>query len=799
MKRPIENISFLMLTLLFGAALFYMTSENAVEKAEIDMVQTSEARHKQYMLADEFRQSTEDLTRFARLTATTGNPEFIEYYQGVLDIRSGLRPRPVDYHLPYWDQIAAGLPARPDSDVTASLSDLMRASGFTDEEFLMLDQAIEQSEYLATLETEAMNAAIGRYKDSQGTYTRRGEMDLPYAQSLVYSVEYSRHKAEITATFSTFFEAIDARADMEMEAATARVHSAKLRANIALATLILTVFAFGVFLLTVCIRPLRKLTQAMQALAAGKTETDVPCQNDRSEFGILARQIQAYKSKSDEVAELGEAARRSESEAMAQRETALALQAEVEKTVSAALDGDFSARIHVETGNAAACEISERMNTLMAQLDDATAKVVKALAALGNGDVETTLTLKGGGRYKEMEATGETARKRLGDFLAQTEENAAKERANNAEMQQRQQISARLQQEIDQMISEAQSGQFGKRIEIAGADSNTKRIANGMNDLMGRYDQTIQELIAQFQALGEGDLSRQLKLSSEGRFGELKATADRTRALLTDLIANVSQSAEDLQQAVNRLRADANTVSGSMQNQAASIEETSAATTEMTKAIKENAVSLGDASQLADTVDESAAAGTETMSSVVSAVEEIKSRSDKITDFVSIIENISFQTNLLALNATVEAARAGDAGRGFAVVASEVRNLSLRASDAATDIAGLISATTESVNEGVNLAHQAGTTLTAISEDIGKLRERISSVSASGRDQATTFQEVELAIAEISKTTQTTASSAERSAELSDNLVDTAAILRDTLSRFTASGGATPSADYHVA
>lgn len=799
MKRPIQHISLLMLTLLFGASLFYMTSENAVEKAEVDMVQSGEARHERYLLADEFRQSSEDLTRFARLIASTGNTDFIEYYQGILDIRAGRKPRPVDYQRPYWDQIVAGMPARPDSDITASLQDLMRASHFTDEEFALLDQAITQSNELAVLETEAMNAVMGRYKDSQGGYTIRGEVDLQYAQSLVYSPEYSRHKARITETVSAFFAELDSRADRELQAAEARVASAKLRAHVALGILVATVFVFGAFLLVVCIRPLHQLTQAMQELANGNTEIDVPCQNKRSEFGILARQIQAYKANSDKVAELGEAARESERAATAQRETALALQTEVEKTVRAALDGDFSARVHVETGDAAACEISDRMNTLMAQLDDATAKVVGALTALGNGDVKTTLTLKGGGRFKEMEATGETARKRLGEFLAQTEENAAKDRANSAEMHQRQQVSARLQKEIDQMISEAQCGQFGKRIEIAGADSNTKRIADGMNDLMGRYDQTIQELISQFQALGEGDLSRQLQLSSEGRFGELKVTADRTRALLTDLITNVSQSAEDLQQAVNRLRADANTVSGSMQNQAASIEETSAATTEMTKAIKENAVSLGDASQLADTVDESAAAGTETMSSVVTAVEEIKSRSDKITDFVSIIENISFQTNLLALNATVEAARAGDAGRGFAVVASEVRNLSLRASDAATDIAGLISATTESVNEGVNLAHQAGTTLTAISDDIGKLRDRISSVSASGRDQATTFQEVELAIAEISKTTQTTASSAERSAELSDNLVDTAAILRDTLSRFTASGGANASADYHVA
>lgn len=110
---------------------------------------------------------------------------------------------------------------------------------------------------------------------------------------------------------------------------------------------------------------------------------------------------------------------------------------------------------------------------------------------------------------------------------------------------------------------------------------------------------------------------------------------------------------------------------------------------------------------LRTTVDAAAVINTDT-SKVTESIVGLKSVTEGIHGFISLIQGISQQTNLLALNAAIEAARAGEKGRGFAVVADEVRALAQRSADATNEIATLIIQINDGMDGIVDGIHRVG-------------------------------------------------------------------------------------------
>ncbi len=167
-------------------------------------------RYHSYLLADELRQSSDDLTRLARTYVVTGDPKWEQQYFDVLAIRNGTKPRPEFPNRIVWDFEAANQPVRR-SNNSVALRQLMRDAGFTDAEFNLLNQAEANSNQLVYTETVAMNAVKGLFEDASGKFSQTGEPNPSMAIEMMHNQAYHNEKARIMVPINDFLGKLDER------------------------------------------------------------------------------------------------------------------------------------------------------------------------------------------------------------------------------------------------------------------------------------------------------------------------------------------------------------------------------------------------------------------------------------------------------------------------------------------------------------------------------------------------------------------------------------------------------------
>jgi methyl-accepting chemotaxis protein len=174
--------------------------------------------------------------------------------------------------------------------------------------------------------------------------------------------------------------------------------------------------------------------------------------------------------------------------------------------------------------------------------------------------------------------------------------------------------------------------------------------------------------------------------------------------------------------------------------------------------VQSNARKAEEARSAADGVAKTVDEGADVMTHATEAMERITASSAKISNIISLIDDIAFQTNLLALNASVEAARAGEAGKGFAVVAIEVRRLAQSAAEASSDIKGLIQQAEVEVKGGSRYVADAATKLEAIRAAARASNELMDGIARASVAQASSIEEIRVGVRTLDEMTQHNAS-----------------------------------------
>ena len=318
----------------------------------------------------------------------------------------------------------------------------------------------------------------------------------------------------------------------------------------------------------------------------------------------------------------------------------------------------------------------------------------------------------------------------------------------------RRRMMAELQGEFGRVVDAALEGDFSRRVNTTFDDHELNKLGESVNNLVGEVERGLGETGEVLTALAATDLTHRVEGQYAGAFAKLKDDTNAVAERLTEIVGDLRNASGTLKLATGEILSGINDLSERTTKQAATIEETSAAMEQLAQTVTDNLKRTEAASANAVSVSQAANDGGDVMQKATLAMERITESSGKISNIIGMIDDIAFQTNLLALNASVEAARAGEAGKGFAVVAVEVRRLAQSAAQGSAEVKVLIEQSANEVKSGSRLVADASSKLQVMLEHARTNLELLEGIAQEGRSQASSINEVNVAVRQLDEMTQ---------------------------------------------
>jgi methyl-accepting chemotaxis protein len=556
---------------------FYSEQQQKVADAQ-------ESRYESYLLADELRQSSDDLTRLARTYVVTGDPGYEEQYLDVVAIRSGDKPRPIQYSRIYWDFVAAGEKSPRPAGESVPLLDLMRQAGFTDQELAKLDEAKKRSDGLINLEVEAMNAVKGLFADQQGNYSLKKDPDFELARNLLHSGQYHTFKAQIMKPIDEFFLLLDERTagTIENEMETAATYRMIVISALGLLVATVSMTAFVIF--TRVLRPLDRQRQVMVALTRRDLEIQIPDREREDEIGEMSRAVDVFKANLIETERL----QAEQNRVSGERETRAKGMADLVR--------QFDAKIENVLGslNQSVGDMRSTAKNMTSIAEDTSQLVQKVAGA----------SREASGNVQTVAAAGDELTASISEISRQVTQSTAV--TNEA---------ARTAQSTDEQVQ-----------SLVQAVSKIGDVVQLINDIAGQTN--LLALNATIEAARAGEAGKGFAVVAS----EVKSLANQTARATEEISGQIGGIQSATQKSVESIRAIIEVIrriDDSSSAIAAAIEEQGAATQEISRNVQQAASSTQEAAQNVQGVTGAAARTGAAASEVGAAAEKV---SQKVTE-----------------------------------------------------------------------------------------------------------------------------------------------------------------------